>query len=403
MPSSPDSSPSSLADTIYFDNAATSFPKPEVVYAALDEFARRVGGSGGRSSHRRSLEAANTIDAARDAVAELLGAHSPECVCFGSNATDGLNVAIFGLARPGSRIVTSVVEHNSVRRPVAELRARRGCDVVAVPANSLGQWNATDVVAALTPDTSLVVLSWASNVTGAIQDIGPVAKACQARGIPLVVDGAQVCGCYPVDFKSLGATALAFTGHKSLLGPQGTGGLLVDPSATTRIAPLKVGGSGSVSHSEAHPEDLPDRFESGTLNCHGLSGLRAGVGFLLDQGLDVVRAHEMKLWTRFRDGLSQIGHVRRYGPEDPDQSVSIVSVTVAGMQPTDVGFLLDMEYGILTRTGLHCAPGAHAAIGTLPTGTIRFAMGFATTAAEVDAALDALAYIRERGRKPFAS
>jgi cysteine desulfurase family protein len=403
MPSTPASDASCLADTIYFDNAATSFPKPEAVYAALDEFARRIGGSGGRSSHRRSLEAANAIDGTRDAVADLLGAHSPECVCFGANATDGLNVAIFGLARPASRIVTSVVEHNSVRRPVAELRARLGCEVVAVAANPLGQWNATDVIAALTSDTSLVVLSMASNVTGAIQDISPVAKACQARGIPLVVDGAQVCGCYPVDFKSLGATVLAFTGHKSLLGPQGTGGLLVDPAATARIAPLKVGGSGSVSHSEAQPENLPDKFESGTLNCHGLSGLRAGVGFVLEQGLDVIRAHEMKLWTRFCDGLAQIGHVRRYGPEDPDQSVSIVSVTVAGMQPTDVGFLLDMEYGILTRTGLHCAPGAHAAIGTLPTGTIRFAMGFSTTTEEVDAALDALAHIRERRPVAVAS
>ena len=401
MQSSPTSTADSLDDTIYFDNAATSFPKPEVVYAALDDFARRVGGSGGRSSHRRSLEAANAIDEAREAMADLLGAHSAECVCFGSNATDGLNVAIYGLARPGSRIVTSVVEHNSVRRPVADLRARFGCHLEAVCANRLGQWNAADVIGALTEDTSMVVLSWASNVTGAIQNIRPVAEACQARGIPLVVDGAQVCGCYPVDFKSLGAAVLVFTGHKSLLGPQGTGGLVVDPSVAARIAPLKVGGSGSASHSESHPENLPDRFESGTLNCHGLSGLRAGVGFLLDQGLASIRAQEMQLWKRFRDGLSEIGHVHCYGPEDPDQSVSIVSVTVDGMQPTDVGFRLDMEYGILTRTGLHCAPGAHAAIGTLPTGTVRFAMGFATTPGEVDAALDALAHIRDR--RPMAS
>jgi len=393
MPSRP---APALGDTLYFDNAATSFPKPEAVYAAMDSFARRIGGSGGRSSHRRSLEAANAIDESREALAVLLGAHGAECVCFGSNATEGLNVAIYGLARPGTRIITSAVEHNSVRRPVADLRARLGCEVVTVPANCLGQWNPADVAAALTAETSLVALSWASNVTGAIQAIEPVAEACRARNVALVVDGAQVCGCYPVDFKSLGASVLVFTGHKSLLGPQGTGGLVVNPAAVSQIRPLKVGGSGSVSHSEAHPENLPDRFESGTLNCHGLSGLRAGVGFLLDQGLASVREHEMRLWKRFRDGLREVRHVRVFGPDEPGQSVSIVSVTVDGMQPTDVGFLLDMEYGILTRTGLHCAPGAHAAIGTLPTGTIRFAMGFATTELEIDAAIDALGRIRER-------
>jgi len=392
-----------LCRTVYFDNAATSFPKPDTVYRAMDSFARQIGGSGGRSSHRRSLEAANVIDVARESLATLLGARGPECVCFGSNATDGLNVAIYGLSRAGSRIVTSAVEHNSVRRPVADLRQRFGCEVVAVPADELGFWSPDAVIAALAPDTSLVVLSWASNVSGAVQQIEPVAEACRARDIPLVVDGAQVCGSFPVDFKTLGAAALAFTGHKSLLGPQGTGGLVVNPEMAQRIRPLKTGGSGSVSHSESQPEELPDRFESGTLNGHGLAGLGAGAHYLLEQGLASVRAHEMQLWRRFRDGLREIGHVRTYGPDDPDRAVSIVSLTVAEMQPTDVGFLLDMEYGILTRTGLHCAPGAHAAIGTLPTGTIRFAMGFSTTETDVDTALHALTHIRERRHGPSRS
>ena len=395
--------PADMAGTVYFDNAATSYPKPEVVYLAMDRFARHLGGSGGRSSHRRSLEAATIIDGSREALATLLGAHSPECVCFGSNATEGLNVAIFGLAKPGSRVVTSAVEHNSVRRPVAELRNRLGCEVIAVPADASGRWDPRAVISALSAETSLVVLSWASNVTGAVQRLEPVVRACKERQIPMVIDGAQVCGSYPVDFKSLGATALAFTGHKSLLGPQGTGGLIVDPEMTSKIRPLKLGGSGSVSHLETQPENLPDRFESGTLNGHGLSGLKAGAEFLLDNGLDRVRDHEMCLWQRFRYGLRDLPHVRSYGPDSSQDAVSIISVTVDGMQPTDVGFLLDMEYGILTRTGLHCAPGAHAAIGTLPTGTIRFAMGFATTEADVDAALFALAHIRERRRKKSPS
>ena len=391
-----------IGETIYFDNAATSFPKPEAVYLAMNTFARRIGGSGGRSSHRRALESATVIDGARESLARLLGAHSPECVCFGMNATEALNIAIYGLAKPGCRIVTSTLEHNSVRRPLADLRDRCGCDVVAVAGNGRGQWDPREVIAAIDQDTALVVLSWASNVTGALQEIPAVAHACRERKIAMVVDGAQICGSYPVDFKSLGASALAFTGHKSLLGPQGTGGLVVDPEIAPRMQPFKRGGSGSVSHSEAQPEGLPDKFEAGTMNCHGLSGLHAGVSFLLEQDVATVRGHEMGLWRQFRDGLRDIGHIRVYGPDEADRAVSIISVTVEGMEPTDVGFLLDMRHGILTRTGLHCAPGAHAAIGTLPTGTTRFAMGFANSKADVDLALYALAHIRERS-EPNAS
>ena len=385
-----------IRETIYFDNAATSYPKPEAVYLAMDRFARHIGGSGGRSSHRRALESASVVDGARESLAKLLGAYGPECVCFGMNATDALNTAIYGLAKPGCRIITSTIEHNSVRRPLADLRDRCGCEIVAVPGNERGLWDPREVIAAFAQDTSLVVLSWASNVTGALQEIQPVASACRAQNIPLVVDGAQICGSYPVDFKALGAAALAFTGHKSLLGPQGTGGLAVDPEIAPRIRPFKRGGSGTVSHSEVHPDNLPDKFEAGTMNCHGLCGLFAGATFLLENDVASVRAHEMGLWRQFRDGLRDIGHVRVYGPDEVEHSVSIVSVTVDGMEPTDIGFLLDMRHGILTRTGLHCAPGAHAAIGTLPTETTRFAMGFANSKADVDVALDALAHIRER-------
>ena len=383
-------------DTIYFDNAATSFPKPEAVYLAMDTFARQVGGSGGRSSHRRALESASVVDGARESLAKLLGAHSSECVCFGMNATEALNIAIYGLAKPGCRIISSALEHNSVRRPLADLRDRCGCELVAIPGDPCGRWDPREVIAALNQDTALVVLSWASNVTGALQEIPTVARACRDRNIPMIVDGAQICGSYPVDFKSLGAAAMAFTGHKSLLGPQGTGGLVVDPEFAPRMQPFKRGGSGSVSHSEAQPENLPDKFEAGTMNCHGLCGLYAGATYLLEHDVASIRAHEMALWCRFREGLRDMSHVQVYGPHEPEQAVSIVSVTVDGMLPTDIGFLLDMRHGILTRTGLHCAPGAHAAIGTLPTGTTRFAMGFANSTADVDTALYALAHIRER-------
>jgi cysteine desulfurase family protein len=388
-----------LAGTIYLDNAATSYPKPACVYDAMDRFARCVGGSGGRSSHRRSIESATIVDGARESLATLLGGHSPECVCFGMNATDALNTSIYGLAEPGKRIVTSTVEHNSVRRPLADLRDRIGCEVVGVGADTRGRWDPRAMVAAITRETAFVVVSWASNVTGALQEIEPVVDACRSLGVPLVIDAAQVCGVYPIDLRTMGLVALAFTGHKSLLGAQGTGGLAVAPELAPRIRPLRRGGSGTVSHSEIHPEFLPDRFEAGTLNCHGLSGLYAGVTYLLNHGVDAIRKHEMRLWRRLRDGLMDIGHVRTYGPDEVDAAVSIVSLTVDGMEPTDVGFILDMRSGVLCRTGLHCAPGAHEAIGTLPTGTVRLSIGFSTTEGEIDATLHALSHVRERGRR----
>ncbi len=394
----PKTSRGDLSGTIYLDNAATSYPKPECVFAAMDTFARSVGGSGGRSSHRRAIESSTVIDGARESLATLLGAHGPECVCFGLNATDALNVAIYGLAAPGKRIVTSSVEHNSVRRPLADLRARLGCEVVAIPADERGRWDPRAMVAAITKETAFVVVSWASNVTGALQEVAPVAAACRGLAVPLVIDAAQVCGAYPFDMRTTGFAALAFTGHKSLLGAQGTGGLVVDPEMAPRIRALRRGGSGTVSHSEVHPEFLPDRFEAGTLNGHGLAGLYAGAGYLLEHGVESIRKHEMHLWRRLRDGLRDIGHVKVYGPDDAERAVSIVSVTVEGMEPTDVGFILDMRSGVLARTGLHCAPGAHEAIGTLPTGTTRLSIGFSTTEADIDCALDALAHVRERGR-----
>lgn len=388
---------------IYLDNAATSFPKPELVYTTMDTFARQIGGSGGRSSHRKAVESATTVDAARETIAELLGAPCPESVCFGLNASEALNTVIYGMAEPGQHIVTSAVEHNSVRRPLADLRTRFGCRITEVPTDNRAVWNPSHVIAALKTDTSFVILSWAGNVTGAIQEIEPVAKACRHLKIPLVLDGAQVCGAYPVDFKSLGIAALIFTGHKSLLGPQGTGGFIVDPDFVSRIRPLKRGGSGTVSHSEFHPEFLPDKFETGTLNCHGLSGLQAGASFVLSRGVESIRKHEMSLWRQLKDGLREIPHVKIFGPDDGEKSMSIISVTVDGMEPTDVGFILDMRFGILSRTGLHCAPGAHQAIGTLPTGTTRFSIGYSTNAEEIDTIIHALAHIREREKRSSVS
>lgn len=384
----------------YFDNAATSYPKPESVYTAMDDFARRIGGSVGRSSHRRACEASVVADGARDSLAALLGAPSPSCVCFAANATDALNTAIYGLASPGCNIVTSSVEHNSVRRPLADLRDRCGCSVTVIEADRRGLWNPNDVIAAIHADTALVALGWAGNVTGALQELEPVAQHCARLRVSLVIDAAQSCGAHPVQASRLGAAALAFTGHKALLGPQGTGGLIVDPELAPRIQPLRRGGTGIESDSEHPPRELPARLEAGTLNGHGIAGLRAGTEHLLRLGMDAVRAREMALWQRLRDGLRELPHVHVHGPDRQDQAVAIVSVTVDGMEPSDVGVMLDVHYGILTRTGLHCAPGAHKAIGTWPAGTVRFSIGHATTEAEVDEALSALERVCERKQRP---
>ena len=381
---------------IYLDNAATSYPKPGPVYDAMDAFARYCGGSGGRSGHSKSIEASKVLDGARESLARLLGAAAPECVCFTPNATEALNVAIYGLAEPGCRIVTTSMEHNSVWRPLADLRDRLGCDVVIVRAGKDGVCDAARLVEAVTDKTAFVVMTYASNVTGSLQPVESVSAHCRARSIPLVVDAAQVAGAYPVHAVELGIGVLAFTGHKSLLGPQGTGGLVVNPELARRIRPLKRGGTGSRSESDRQPDALPDKFESGTSNGHGIAGLLAGVEYLLQEGVETVRAREMALWRRFRDGLRSIPYVRVYGSDDAAWSVGTVSITVDGMEPTDVGFFLDVKNGILTRTGLQCAPLAHQTLGTMPHGTVRFSFGFATTEAHVDAALDALAHIRDK-------
>jgi cysteine desulfurase family protein len=385
------------------DNAATSYPKPDIVYSATDTFARHAGGSGGRGGHSKTIEASCYLDGARESLARLLGAPMPECVCFAPNATEALNLAVYGLAKPGCRIVSTSMEHNSVWRPLTDLRIRFGCRLHIVQAGKDGFCHPNSIIDAVDCETEFVVMNHASNVTGTIQDVESVAKACRSRKVPLVVDAAQTAGAYPFNMLELGVSAIAFTGHKSLLGPQGTGGLIVDPEGCSIIQPLKRGGTGSRSESEHQPDFLPDRFESGTLNGHGIAGLGAGAQYLLSHGVSEVRKHEMSLWRRFREGLREMPHIKVYGPEDADRSVGIISLTVEGMEPTDIGFLLDVRHGIMTRTGLHCAPLAHQTLGTAPFGTVRFSLGFANTSHEVDLALDGLARIREKAHQGRAA
>lgn len=380
---------------IYLDNAATSYPKPEEVLQRMDWFARYQGGSDGGCGHRKSLAAHDMITNVRKQVARLFNAPSPDCVCLMPNATEALNTAIYGLAEAGCRIVTTSMEHNSVWRPLVDLRQRLRCKVVVVRGDRTGICAPEALTEAITPDTGFVVMICASNVTGGIQPFDAVAAHCQKRGVPLILDASQAAGALPIDLRRFPNTALAFTGHKGLMGPQGTGGLVVDPALAARMRPLKCGCTRTLSESSLQPETLPERFESGTLNSHGIAGLGAGIEYVTRQGVKTIRTHEMRLWSHCRDGLCTLPHIRVIGPQKEEESVAIISAVVDGMAPTDVGVLLDVRDGIVTRTGLHCAPLAHKTIGTMPHGTVRFSFGPDNTERDVEAVLAAMATVQQ--------
>lgn len=377
---------------IYLDNAATSWPKPPGVLAAMARFITEVGANPGRSGHRLSVEAGRIVYAAREAVAQLFNAPDPLRVVFGLNATEGINLALRGLLRPGDHVVTSSMEHNSVMRPLRALE-REGVEVTIVSCSPEGMLDPQAVLAAIRPHTRLVVLNHASNVTGTLLPVAEVGRALrQINGPLLVVDAAQSGGAVPIDMQADGIDLLAFTGHKSLYGPTGTGGLIIGGRVPLEeFRPLIRGGTGSRSEREEQPDFLPDMCESGTPNAVGLAGLEAGVRWVLERGVEAIRAHEVALSGRLSDGLREIPGVTVYGPADARLRTAVVSFNIAGMEPSEVGMRLDEEYGIMCRVGLHCAPAAHRTIGTFPSGTVRFALGAFSTREDVDAALQAVA------------
>ena len=379
---------------IYLDNAATSWPKPPDVAEAMVRFLGEVGANPGRSGHRLSIEAARIVYAAREAVAALVNAPDPLRVVFAANVTEALNVALRGLLRPGDHVVTSSVEHNSVMRPLRAL-AREGVELTVVRCAPDGTLDPADVAAALRPSTRLVVLTHASNVIGTLLPIREVGLMLRERGTLLLVDAAQTAGAYPIDVREDCVDLLAFTGHKSLLGPMGTGGLIVgERLADSDILPLKRGGTGSRSEREEQPEFLPDALEAGTPNAVGIAGLLAGVEWLRARGVAAIRAHESALTRRLIAGLRETPGVTVYGTGDASRQTATVAFDVAGVEPSEVGLRLDEESGILCRVGLHCSPAAHRTIGTFPVGAVRFGLGPFTTEADVDAAVRAVAGLR---------
>lgn len=372
---------------IYFDNAATSWPKPPVVREALDDYFGAAGGNPGRSAHRMSVAAARLVEAARSGLAELLGIADPGRIALTRNATEALNLALYGLLHPGDHVVTTSVEHNSMMRPLRHLEAG-GVKLTVVPCAPDGSLDADDVRRALRPDTRLLATIHGSNVTGTLMPVERLAALASELAIPYLLDASQTAGTVPIDVSALGVDLLAFPGHKGLLGPTGTGGLYVREGL--ELAPLMRGGTGSDSALERQPEFMPDAYESGTPNVLGLAGLAAGVSFLLERGVARVAAHERALREQFCAGAAAIPGIRLYGPGAGEACCGVVAFNVEGLTPSEVCTILDQSFGIMARPGLHCAPGAHRTIGTFPTGTVRFGFGWANTEAEVALALRAL-------------
>lgn len=376
---------------IYLDNAATSFPKPEAVYAAMDHYSRNLGAAVGRGAYRESVEVTQVVARCRKKAAELLGAEGPDRIVFTFSASDSLNLALHGLLQAGDHVVTSMIEHNSVLRPLRELQTRRNVEVAHVAADATGQVDAAAIEAALRPNTRLIVLTHASNVTGTIQPIADVARIAQRAGVLFLVDAAQTAGQVPIDLRTLPIDLLACAGHKGLLGPLGTGLLYIRPGVEQRLASLRQGGTGTQSDDDRQPESLPDKYESGNHNAPGLFGLEAGLSWLQTQSVATVRDHEQALTQQLFDRLTRIPGLHCFGPLASDQRTGVVSVTVDGYDPQVVATILDESFGIQTRAGLHCAPGAHRAIGTLESGgTVRLSVGPFNTPADIAAACDAL-------------
>ncbi|MBA4417827.1 MAG: cysteine desulfurase [Syntrophus sp. (in: bacteria)] len=376
-------------DCIYFDNAATSWPKPEAMINAMTAFNAHVGANPGRSGHRLSIEASRIIFNARETVASLLGADDPHTVIFTRNATEGLNTVVRGLLRPGDHVITSSVEHNSVMRPLRAMESE-GVELSVVPCSGAGGISLDDIAAAIRKNTKMIIITHASNVIGTIIPIADIAEIARKRGVIVCVDAAQTAGSIPIDVLQDNIDILVFTGHKALNGPQGTGGFYIRKGLEKQVNPLERGGTGSGSEFEEQPDFMPDRFESGTPNTIGIAGLGAGAGYVAAMGIEAIREKEIALTRLFLEGIRSIRGVRVYGHTDPTRRTALVSFTINGTSPSDISFDLDERFNIMSRPGLHCAPSAHRTIGTFPDGTVRFSFGIFTTEEEIMTAIKAI-------------
>jgi cysteine desulfurase family protein len=372
---------------IYLDNAATSWPKPPAVVQAVCRALEAVGGNPGRTNHRLSFGAVETIQECRENLARLFHVANPLRICFTANATEALNLALKGLLSAGDHVICSSLEHNSVWRPLVRLK-ENGVEVSMAAPSPSGTVSAAAISAQLRHNTRLIAIIHASNVSGAITPVAEIGSLAHERGISLLLDAAQTAGAIPIDVEAMHVDLLAFPGHKSLLGPQGTGGLYV--SEAVQLLPLKEGGTGSDSSNRHQPDFLPDRFESGTLNTPGIDGLNQAALYLLDRGVEEIQRYEKALTQRLVIGLAETRNVTVYGPPPGDARAAVVSFNIGGMDSVRAAEELERRWDISCRPGLHCAPLAHKTLGTYESGAVRFSPGPFTTTEEIDIALRAV-------------
>jgi cysteine desulfurase family protein len=376
---------------IYLDNAATSFPKPESVYQALDRFARHDLANPGRAGHKMALAAERALDDCRHRLNQLFHGESPERFIFTLNCTDALNMAIKGVLRDGDDVITSDLEHNSVSRPLRQLELNNKISLTRLKADANGIIDPGAVEQALIHETRLIVLTHASNVLGTIQPIAEIGKIAREYNRLFLVDAAQTAGVVPIDVQSLNIDLLAFPGHKSLLGPTGTGALYVGPRA--KVGVWREGGTGGDSSSETQPKEFPYFLEGGTPNVLGVAGLAAGIQFVVEKGIDKIREHEVKLTERLWRRLDEIGGIQVFGHRDATKRVGTLSFRSATLPAAELGGILDQAFDIAIRPGLHCAPYIHRSLGTFPEGTVRVSPGPFSTEADIDQLAQALAEI----------
>lgn len=378
---------------IYLDNAATTMMKPPSVVRAVTEALTSLGNAS-RGAHAGALSANRLLYRTRGKLAALFGCPKPEQVIFTNNATEALNIALSGTLRAGDHVITTVLEHNSVLRPLYRLRRERGVQLSFVPADGHGRVDNRDFERMILPDTRAIVCTHASNLTGNALDIARIGEIAAARGLLFIVDASQTAGALPIDMAKCGISLLCFTGHKSMMGPQGTGGLCVN--GDIEVTPFKVGGTGVQSYLEEQPREYPTRLEAGTLNGHGIAGLSAAVDFINETGIDAIHAHEIALCRRFCEAVARVPGVRVYGDFSTWERCPIVSLNIGGLDSALVCDELASAYGVATRAGAHCAPLMHRALGTEGQGAVRFSFGYYNTAGEADAAAQAVREIAGR-------
>lgn len=374
---------------IYFDNAATSYPKPAKVGESMLDYIQNVGSNVNRSGYKDAYKAEDILYETRQILCSMFNGGDCKNVIFTANITTSLNIVLKGLLKSGDHILTSSMEHNAVMRPLKQLSSS-GISYDNIPCFSDGSLDTSSLNSMLKSNTKAVVMTHASNICGTLMPIAEVGKFCRENKLYFIVDSAQTAGLFPIDMEEMNIDVLTFTGHKALLGPQGIGGFILKEHMIDIIEPLILGGTGSISHTLDIPDFMPDRFESGTLNIPGIYGLNASLKYINEIGMDNILKKELSLTGAFLDGISDIPEIRIYGKTDTINRAAVVSIDIKERDPSDIAYILEDTYGIQTRVGLHCAPIAHQSLGSYPKGSIRFSFGHNNNLEEIKYCIQAL-------------